>query len=274
MWSAHQEYNQHMYKCLTSRALNPTRGRSLPSVDHRIQQIMKPPNNLDIASRVPLADIAQLFKLETVIKKKEKQTGNEAFGNVDKRSAEPNVGDGDVGEASKRLKLTQDSLDLALTNDSLGTNTTEVGTTTPVQDFEKLLQAGFHINTVTIQMEKVILKLLKVSFGDQMSDKVISCLESYRQACIDMRSPTVYNKFMRELKIVLIGSSNKRDTIWQQIMLRKIGLIDITTCDVAVDVSPADSKAFFADTASNNIPLVNQTGEKKCEDAEDLLDDL
>ena len=271
-------YHQHLYKCLTSRALNPTKGRSVPSVDLRIQEIMEPPKTLANNSNKTLNDLGKLFKLETIIKKKEKQTGDTAFGNMDKRPVEP-LGKRDVTsnceeeERNKRLKLNENSIDLALNSDSLVGKVTEVGTTTPVNDFEKLLQGGFHINTVSIQMENVILVLLKTSFGDQMTEKIISCLVSYRQACIELNSPTVYNKFIRLLKTVLLDSSNKREKIWQRIIHLKIGLIDRNICDAAQDVSAEESKAFLS-TNTSNIPTNNERDEIEREDAEDLLDDL
>ena len=187
-------YFQHLYKCLTSRALNPTKGRSLPNVDPRIKEILEAPNIMNVAVSKSISNIAELFKLETIVQKKEKQTGDKAFKNYKDDNSKPESLSLDTnGDLSKRMKL-DGSIDLSLNNDSLR-NVTEVGTTTPVQDFEKLLQAGFHISTISIQMEKVILNLIKVSFGSQMNEKVISCLQCYRQACMDIKSPTVFNKY-------------------------------------------------------------------------------
>ena len=142
-----------------------------------------------------------------------------------------------------------------------------------LEDFEKLLQAGFQISTLSLQMEKVILNLIKASYGNQFSEKLISCLVSYRQACIEMKSPTVYNKFIREIKNDLLYGVNKKETIWKQIILRNIGLIDKNVCDVATDVTPEESKSFLSIENSEEkhqnddvIPSDDEFG--------DLLDDL
>ena len=265
-------YYQHLYNCLTSRALNPAKGRSLPKVDERIKEILEGHEIIRKASTLPLSNISNLFKLETVVTKKEKQTGNTAFKNPDQVLLQPGISLDDKEGAIKRMKLDTNSIDLSL-NDSLGSHVTEVGTTTPVEDFEKLLQAGFQISTLSLQMERVILNLIKASFGIQFSEKLISCLVAYRQACIEMKSPTVYNKFVREIKSDLLYGVNKKEAIWKQIILRNIGLIDKTVCDVATDVTPEESKSFLSIENSEEkhqnddvIPSDDEFG--------DLLDDL
>ena len=265
-------YYQHLYNCLTSRALNPAKGRSLPKVDARIKEILEGHEIIRKASTLPLSNISSLFKLETVVAKKEKQTGNTAFKNPDQVLLQPGICRDDKEGAIKRMKLDTNSIDLSL-NDSLGSHVTEVGTTTPVEDFEKLLQAGFQISTLSLQMEKVILNLIKASYGNQFSEKLISCLVSYRQACIEMKSPTVYNKFIREIKNDLLYGVNKKEAIWKQIILRNIGLIDKNVCDVATDVTPEESKSFLSIENSEEkhqnddvIPSDDEFG--------DLLDDL
>ena len=264
-------YFQHLYKCLTSRAINPTKGRSLPNVDPRIKEILETPNMLYGEVSNSINKIAELFKLETIVQKKEKQTGDKAFKNYKHDNAKPESSSLDNnGDFSKRMKL-DGSIDLSLNNDSLR-NVTEVGSTTPVQDFEKLLQAGFHISTISIQMEKVILNLIKASFGSHGNEKVMSCLQCYRQACIDIKSPTVYNKFIRDLKDDILHGSNKSEGIWQKIVLKNIGLIDRSDCESAVDVSPEESKAFIADEKICKTPAAMETIQK--DEEEDLLDDL
>ena len=56
----------------------------------------------------------------------------------------------------------------------------EVGTKTPVQDFEQLLKEGEPLVTTAQQLEQVIMKLLQASFGDQMFPKICECLKAYR----------------------------------------------------------------------------------------------
>ena len=53
---------------------------------------------------------------------------------------------------------------------------------------------------VSQQLENVILKLLKGSFGTQLYDKICSCLSAYRAAAMDKEKPEYFNDFMHELK--------------------------------------------------------------------------
>ncbi len=47
------------------------------------------------------------------------------------------------------------------------------------------------------QLEQVILKLLRATFGKQLFDKICGCLEAYREACLECDQPDLYNDFMQ-----------------------------------------------------------------------------
>ncbi len=127
-------YYQHLYKCLTHRALNP--GKVLPEPVSHVNGIMEQPKKFAEKAKPALEKIKNLFKLEVVQTKKEKQTGAETFG-VD--SSKRSMGDSQEASTSKRLKA--DDLDLAASD-----SVTEVGTTTPVEDFKKLVKLGFQFS--------------------------------------------------------------------------------------------------------------------------------
>ena len=78
------------------------------------------------ASSKPLSIITELFKLETVVKNKDKQTADKAFGSVDKKEPIGNAAgqpfNFDGVESGKRLKLNQDSVDLALNDYLVGSS--------------------------------------------------------------------------------------------------------------------------------------------------------
>ena len=77
-------YYQHFYQCLTYKALNP--GRVLPQMPkNSATEILEQPKELEIKAKPILEKIAKLFKLEEVAKKKTKLTGEEIFGNFEKK---------------------------------------------------------------------------------------------------------------------------------------------------------------------------------------------
>ena len=103
-----------------------------------------------------------------------------------------------------------------------------------------------------------------------MNEKVIACLQSYRQACIEMKSPTVYNKFVRELKDDFLCSQNKRENMWKEIVSNDIGLINKMDCSLSL-VSAEESKAFLAPEKEVDTTVASEVFP---DDDDDLLDDL
>lgn len=77
-------YYQHLYQCLTFKALNP--GRVLPQMPkNSATEILEQPKELEMKSKPILEKIAKLFKLEEVAKKRTKLTGEDIFGNFEKK---------------------------------------------------------------------------------------------------------------------------------------------------------------------------------------------
>ncbi len=130
-------------------------------------------------------------------------------------------GDDEDKDDSKRAR----SDDLALPGGGAGASAAiaEVGTTTPADDFRALLRDGtplvtgtkmipkvvskrliafFYRFTVAQQLEQVVLRMLNTSFGRQLFDKICSCLEAYREVCIECDNPELYNDFMQVGKSV------------------------------------------------------------------------
>lgn len=124
-------YYQHLYQCLTYRALNP--GRILPEMGEHTKSIMAQPECIAKAAEKPLKAISELFKLEVVMAKKKKATGESVFGESKKRGS-----DSQEDAGAKRAK---DDLSL-----SSSVSVTNVGTTTPVEDFKQLIKMGFQFN--------------------------------------------------------------------------------------------------------------------------------
>ncbi|KAK7458656.1 hypothetical protein BaRGS_00039108, partial [Batillaria attramentaria] len=89
-------YFQRVYQCLQHRALNPD--DPLPELAPMIARCLQRPQVIEATCQADLEQVKKVFKLETVAKKKEQQTGDAMF---------KENGDGDAPEA-KRSKLDDD----------------------------------------------------------------------------------------------------------------------------------------------------------------------
>jgi len=262
--------NQHLYRCLAHRATNS--GRTvLPSIAPHIKRLMNPDKTLVNKSKADLEKVKERFKLEVVEHKKDKNTGESLFG---KRPADSN-GEAENGEPdSKKINST----DLSLSNVNI---VVQVGTKTPVEDFLKLLKDGQVLNTVSVQMEEVIVKLLCSSSNNfsgaqaQMMDKVIECLTVYRDQTMSRNCPDLYNEFLRGLKSDRSISSNKLFEVMEE---KKIGLISQSEHG-ASEVTEEDCRDFYKSPKENGE---TKNGDEKKADENggdgdsdgDLLDDL
>jgi len=159
-------YYQHLYTSLTHRCLHP--GAVLPPVAEHIQRMMDVPPELQSASIPVLQRVRQLFPTELLVAKKNKRTGDALFG-----------GDENGKEESPAKRLKSDDLEMSST-------VTEVGSTTPVEDFQYLLShkvtSGVTLDSAGHQMEAVVSRLMASAFGTDMNRKITACLAAYRLA--------------------------------------------------------------------------------------------
>ncbi len=208
-------YYQYLYQCLTHRALQP--GRVLPEPDEFCKSILAQPEVLAQSSRQPLERVAQVFKLEQVLPKKEKLTGQIAFGiGNGKRTCEA---DDSFSSSSKKARES----DVNLTNNIPSIDT--IGSVTPVEDFSTLLKSGLQFGSLVVMLEKVILKLVSESFGDQFYVKITKCLRAYRDASLERKVSGHYNSFLQELKSALLTQG--RPELWQKMMEASLNLISV-----------------------------------------------
>ena len=76
-------YYQHLYKCLTRRALNPSKAKGPPAVDDDVKSFTESKGTK--SNDEALEKLKGLFKLETVFKKKDARTGASVFSDASKR---------------------------------------------------------------------------------------------------------------------------------------------------------------------------------------------
>jgi len=253
--SKRNPYYQHLYNCLTYRALHP--GRLLPDPEESNPSLsMTQPKQLEDKAEKSLSKIKDLFKLELLISKKNKITGDEVFGSQ-KRKNETGDTNEDETEAKKSRQI--DSLTLA---DPVPTIDT-IGTVTPVEDFKILLEGGIQFDAVVVKMEKVIIKLLTDSLGDQFDEKIQNCIRVFRKASLERKNSGHFNNFMSELKPTL--SSQKKFSLWQKLIDGKMTLISVS--------EDSGSTYTSGDVLDFNM-IEKKTNEAIEENDDDLLDQL
>jgi len=197
---------QYLFQTLTHRALQP--GRVLPSVAQHITNLLELPSEIEEAAEPVFERMAEIFKTKVLETKKNKRTAEDVFGKDDTSGSE-----------EKKPKIESDlSLEIAAP-------VTEVGSTTPVEDFRHLL-AHSVTNNVTFdslaqQLEAVVIRMLGSAFGSDMNSKVLSCLSAYREESSSRIRPQLYNEFIKRVKECL-GTQSK---LWLDVAEADLGLI-------------------------------------------------
>ena len=189
-----------------------------------MSEILDQPEYLKEKSKPVLDKIRNLFKLEEVVKKKTKLTGEDIFGNFEKKGS-------DSESASKRPKL-----DLSLTS---APKIDKVGTVNPSQDFLALLQT-VQFSSLIVQLEEVIFKIFTESFEDSFIQKGIQALKTYRETSLDRRIFSHYNQFIRDIKETL--QTMKKPHIWTKISTENLTLIYE---DVNSKITENEAKEFL-----------------------------
>ena len=239
---------------MAHRALNP--GRVAPEVAPDIRALMSTPEEIAERSGETLRRIAELFPLEEVVKKKDKITGEKMF-------AEKKVDDEDDEEGQQ--KVTKDDLTLSNRDEVM-----EIGTTSPAEDFAKMLTKQ-PLVTSAQQLEGVILRLLRSTFGKQMYEKICGCLEAYRKACLEKKNPALYNDFMRELKHAL-ENVQKLD-LMLDVAGKGLGLISKDE-HWASRVTDEEAKRFLMDVEGDEKKASASQEKIEEEEDEDLVRNL
>ncbi|XP_052762081.1 X-ray repair cross-complementing protein 5-like [Mya arenaria] len=241
---------QRLYQCLQHRALNPD--DELPELSPMIANYLKPPEEVVVRSQSNLESLRAKFKLEAV-KRKEEKTGENLFKE-----------NGDGEPAGKKVKVDGD-LEGGMETIAKAT-VTEVGSTTPVEDFMALISMKDEdkFEEACGQMQKRIQQIVLDSFGDQFYGKAMECVKCLREQCIKKQEPSQYNTFIKSFKETLVSKARK--DFLDKMVDGKQSLITSGECEGGA--APAEVEEFQAGEAT-------QKDEAKEEDtAEDLLDEL
>eukprot|EP00850_Spirogloea_muscicola_P018555 SM000171S03244 [mRNA] locus=s171:301062:307446:+ [translate_table: standard] len=209
---------QHFCTTVHKRALKPE--IELPPVDEKLKQLLTPKK--DLIESPAMQKFKQHFQL-THLDKKGKAEPRKTWGEKvavteaeekadDARSAamdESAVTDGPISPQ----KLTSREVD-------------EVGSVTPVEDFQGLLarrEGDKWVDTAVAGMEKVIEHMLDTAHGGNTFAKALDCLVAIREGCVMHEEPLKYNGFLRRLEEKC--RNPQLSAFWQQIKDRKITFI-------------------------------------------------
>jgi hypothetical protein len=93
-----------------------------------------------------------------------------------------------------------------------------VGTLTPVEDFQFLIEQGSpSFNEVCKQMCNLILELINNSHGDALFEKAVQCLKCLREICIQKLEPKIYNDLEVLIKKQASTIDGRKD-FWNKIV--------------------------------------------------------
>lgn len=262
----------------------------LPPLDSRVKATMDPPMAVwgkPEAQQAVAAAQSNVFRSEWVVprnkgKKRlwDEQVAQQAFANApdlmtfrDVVKQEPGDDGGDKGKddddgKNKRGKKKGGGVTM---NQLLhGDHLDVIGTTTPVQDFEKIISRRDRdmVDTALAQMKAVIQKLVQDSIQGHLYDKALECAVALRKGCVVEDEPEDWNDFLR-----LCRSEYKmgmhRD-FWARIVRAQLSLISDDECALS-SIGAAEAIAFLHEDAGEPVDNAAPAG-MELGDEEDLFD--
>jgi len=131
--------------------------------------------------------------------------------------------------------------------DSLAARKTEqIGSLTPVQDFEAMLarrDSDEWVPKAIREMKKLITDLLDSSYKGNTYHKAMDCLVALRNGCVQQEEPIEFNNFMRELGNNCQGK--RLNDFWELIVSKNFSLINKNEAADS-DVTEEEAKEFLA----------------------------
>jgi len=201
---------QYLFQTLRHRALQP--GRVLPPPAEHITSLLNLPAEIEEAAEPVFERMNEIFKTKVSETKRNKRTAESVFG-ADQLSDQLS------GSQEKKLK-TDESISLEISSP-----VTEVGSTTPVDDFHYLLSnsvtSNVSFDTLAQQLEAVVICMLASAFGLDMNLKIMACLRAYREECCSRARPGLFNVFIKRVKECLSPHAK----LWLDVAEADLGLI-------------------------------------------------
>eukprot|EP00092_Neocalanus_flemingeri_P029149 GFUD01031637.1.p1 GENE.GFUD01031637.1~~GFUD01031637.1.p1 ORF type:complete len:539 (-),score=144.69 GFUD01031637.1:43-1659(-) len=236
---------QFLFQTLRHRALQP--GRVLPPPAEHITSLLKLPSEIEEAAEPVFERMTEIFNIKIIEAKTKKRTAESVFGKDETALSE-----------EKKMKVNDVSLEIS-------SPVTEVGSTTPVEDFRHLLSNSITSNvtfdSLSQQLEAVIIRMLASAFGSDMNAKILRCLTAYREECSTRGRPELYNTFIKRVKECL-GTKAK---LWLDVAEADLGLI--SNSEVAGGAEEIEAAHFLLPPEENAAPMFDDNDD-------DMLDML
>jgi len=235
---------QYLFQTLRHRALQP--GRVLPPPAEHITSLLHLPAEIEEAAEPVFERMNEIFKTKVIETKKNKRTAESVFGKDELPTSQ-----------EKKIK-TDESISL-----EISAPVTEVGSITPVEDFQQLLSNSVTSNvtfdTLAQQLESVVIRMLASAFGSDMNLKIVACLRAYREECCSRARPGLYNAFIKRVKECLAPQAK----LWLDVAEADLGLIPHS--EVAGGVEEEEAAKFL-------LPLADTAGPVFDDNDDDMLD--
>ncbi|XP_065898118.1 X-ray repair cross-complementing protein 5-like [Dysidea avara] len=247
------------FQCIQHRALNP--GTTLPKLDPLIDNYLRPNEAIVANCTDQIQRLKDLFPLVKVEEKKTKTTAADVW----KTGPELDL---DAERPAKRPRTEDgEQTDFSMASLAKG-EITEVGTVDPVSDYQTLLGNKLVDNyeDASRQLQAVIMKLVKESFGDVYYDKALECVRVLREEAIKHEEADMFNDFLRKMKDDFLGT--RYSAFWDKVAQEGISLITSSECSDN-GVSDAESKSFIESQAP--VAAVVEDEPDEVDDADDLL---
>lgn len=250
---------QRTFQCIKHRALNPD--QALPEVEANLATMVRPSEPMLAHCSGQLQRVKDSFPLAKVVKKAKDQ-GEAAA--VWKQTSDLDL-DAEAPPA-KKPRMGEEEADFSMASLARG-EVTEVGTLDPVSDYRTLIGRKDidNFDDASKQLQQVVLKLVKESFGDTYYGKAMDCVKALREEAVRHSETEMFNSFLRELKNDLIGT--RYSPFWDKVVSEEVTLISSSECSDS-SVTQDEAKQFISTEAT--APAATPPDEEP-DDADDLL---
>jgi ATP-dependent DNA helicase 2 subunit 2 len=116
-----------------------------------------------------------------------------------------------------------------------------------IPEFKQLLATTEDISTindVTSQMASIVHGYVRHSVGDSGYGKAVEAIRVMREELNELEEPGLFNEFMKDLKLKLLGGKlgGERREMWWMIRAHRLGLLDKKVTNSISDVTEEDAK--------------------------------
>lgn len=248
---------ERFYSFLDTKSRRPE--ADVPPVDDAVKSIIEPDPQLIVENE--LDRFCSQFQLK-INPKKDK--ASKKFWR-DKPSLSQEAAGNEAGDDVKN-GISFDSL--------VARKTEQIGSLTPVQDFEAMLarrDTDEWVPKAIREMKKLITDLLDSAYKGNTYHKAMDCLVALRNGCVQQEEPMEFNNFMRELRSNCQGK--RLNDFWELVVLKNVSLINKNeTADS--DVTEEEAKGFLAKADGGRNEASEKPPEVDVDEMEQLLGEV